>query len=263
MWRQVNRSDRDRGQPMARKLALFDFEGALFAGRGAGAIEPAARELLADLQRRGVTVGVVGGADARDMEARLGAGLRPTFVFADDGIVAYRDGRLLGCKSIAVHLGEARLQSVLNFCLRYISLLEIPVKRGTFVEFRNGLLSVSPIGRDCTPDEASAFERYDAEKAVRARMIDAIQKRFADYDLSCSLRGPASFDVRPRGWDRTQCLRYVLPDREFDEIHFFGSPETSPELLASPAVVGHAVAGHGGGGGADAAARARAVFGLD
>ena len=33
---------------------------------------------------------------------------------------------------------------------RYISELDIPVMRGTFIEFRNGMLNVSPIGRNCS-----------------------------------------------------------------------------------------------------------------
>jgi hypothetical protein len=44
--------------------------------------------------------------------------------------------------------------------------LEIPVKRGTFVEFRIGMLNVSPIGRNCSQEERDAFEKYDAETKV-------------------------------------------------------------------------------------------------
>lgn len=33
--------------------------------------------------------------------------------------------------------------------------------RGTFIEFRNGMLNVSPIGRNCTQEERIAFFEYD------------------------------------------------------------------------------------------------------
>lgn len=33
--------------------------------------------------------------------------------------------------------------------------------RGTFVEFRNGLINVSPIGRNCSQEERIAFNEYD------------------------------------------------------------------------------------------------------
>lgn len=43
-------------------------------------------------------------------------------------------------------LGEARLKEFINFVLAYLATLDIPIKRGTFIEFRTGMLNVSPIG---------------------------------------------------------------------------------------------------------------------
>jgi hypothetical protein len=34
--------------------------------------------------------------------------------------------------------GEDKLKKLLNFLLIYIANLDIPIKRGTFIEFRNG-----------------------------------------------------------------------------------------------------------------------------
>lgn len=36
--------------------------------------------------------------------------------------------------------GEDRLKQFINFVLHYIADLDIPIKRGTFIEFRNGML---------------------------------------------------------------------------------------------------------------------------
>ena len=33
--------------------------------------------------------------------------------------------------------------------------------RGTFIEFRSGMLNVSPIGRNCSQEERDDFEKYD------------------------------------------------------------------------------------------------------
>lgn len=33
--------------------------------------------------------------------------------------------------------------------------------RGTFVEFRSGLINISPIGRNCSKEERDDFEKYD------------------------------------------------------------------------------------------------------
>jgi hypothetical protein len=32
---------------------------------------------------------------------------------------------------------------------------------GTFIEFRNGLINVSPVGRNCSKEERDVFEAYD------------------------------------------------------------------------------------------------------
>lgn len=45
------------------------------------------------------------------------------------------------------HYSEGQLKRLISFILHYIADLDIPIKRGTFIEFRTGMLNVSPIGR--------------------------------------------------------------------------------------------------------------------
>ena len=42
------------------------------------------------------------------------------------------------------------MNRLISFILKYLSTIELPQKRGTFIEFRNGMLNVSPIGRNCS-----------------------------------------------------------------------------------------------------------------
>lgn len=58
-------------------------------------------------------------------------------------------------------MGEEKLQKFINFSLRYMSEITLPVKRGTFVEFRNGLINVCPVGRSCSQEERDQFGEYD------------------------------------------------------------------------------------------------------
>lgn len=76
--------------------------------------------------------------------------------------------------------------------------LDIPVKRGTFIEFRNGMLNVSPIGRNCSQAERDEFERYDNGAGVRKAFVAALRQRFTDMDLEFSIGGQISFDVFPK-----------------------------------------------------------------
>jgi phosphomannomutase len=168
------------------------------------------------------------------------------YVFSENGLVAYKAGELIAVQSLSKHLGEARLQEVLNFMLQYLSNIDdIPIKRGTFIEFRNGMLNVSPIGRNCSQEGRDAFEHHDLKHGVRKRFVEALKARFPDLDLVYSIGGQISFDVFPKGWDKTYCLRYVEDD--FDEIHFFGDKTfqggNDYEIYEHAGTVGHCVTG--------------------
>jgi len=58
------------------------------------------------------------------------------FCFAENGLTAYRIGEELASSSFVGWLGEDKYKELVNFCLRYMSEIDLPVKRGTFVEFR-------------------------------------------------------------------------------------------------------------------------------
>lgn len=63
---------------------------------------------------------------------------------------------------------------MINFSLKYIADLDIPVKRGTFLEYRNGMMNISPIGRNCSKDERNAFEEYDKTANIRTNFVLAL-----------------------------------------------------------------------------------------
>ena len=157
--------------PTGRRIVLFDVDGTLTASRGR-----ATPALLGFLKRlRGVTAtGMVGGSDLAKQREQLGEDVLDIFdyVFPENGLVAYKAGSPLASTSIREHLGEASLKALINFCLIYIGNLDIPIKRGTFVEFRTGMLNVCPIGRNCSQAERDEFERYDAAHGVRKVRAD-------------------------------------------------------------------------------------------
>jgi phosphomannomutase len=51
--------------------------------------------------------------------------------------------------------------------------------------------------------------------------VKVLQEKFQRLNLTFSIGGQISFDIFPRGWDKTYCLRHVEKD-DFEEIHFFG-----------------------------------------
>jgi phosphomannomutase len=227
-----------------RILALFDVDGTLTIPRGE--ITDSMKDFLIDLSKN-VTVGIVGGSDLPKQEEQLGKGVVSLFPFnfSQNGLVAYKNGELLEVQTIAKFLGEDNVKRIVNWTLAYLSKVDIPVKRGTFIEFRSGMFNISPIGRNCSREERNDFERYDWEHHVRENMVQAMKQEFGDtIDLTYSIGGQISFDCFPTGWDKSYCLKFVDP-AEFDEIHFFGD-KTMPggndyEIFTHPRVIGHTV----------------------
>lgn len=63
----------------------------------------------------------------------------------------------------------------------------MPFKRGTFIEFRTGMINISPVGRNCTKEERIQFYEYDLEHQIRQKFIQAIKKEFPDLALTYSI----------------------------------------------------------------------------
>ncbi|KAI9168262.1 Phosphomannomutase 1 [Blastocladiella emersonii ATCC 22665] len=224
-------------------LVLFDVDGTLTPARKI--VSKEVLDTLARLKSK-VVVGFVGGSDLPKQFEQLGENALEMFdfCFSENGLTAYRLGKQLASQSFINYLGEDKYKRLANFILRYIADLDLPVKRGTFIEFRNGMINVSPIGRNCSHPERDAFEAYDKVHGVRAAMVAALRREFADLDLTYSIGGQISFDVFPTGWDKTYCLRHVRPEG-FKTIHFFGDKThqggNDYEIFTHPDVVGHAV----------------------
>ncbi|XP_039781562.1 phosphomannomutase-like isoform X10 [Panicum virgatum] len=84
--------------------------------------------------------GVLGGSDLVKIMEQLGR----TVITDYDYVVAHTNGELIGTQSLKSFLGEDKLKVSLY--------LDIPIKRGTFIEFRRGMINVSPIGRNCSQE---------------------------------------------------------------------------------------------------------------
>ena len=204
----------------SRILVLFDVDGTLTEPR-----QKVSDEMLhfLDLLKKRVSVGIVGGSDLIKQKEQMGANIinEVNYSFSENGLVAYKDGLLIGTTKINDYLGEENIKNIINFSLDYISKLNIPIKRGTFIEYRSGMLNISPIGRNCSLEERNEFEKYDSANNIRKEFIEALKKKFNNLSLNYSIGGQISFDLFPEGWDKTYCLKY-LDKSDYDKIYFFG-----------------------------------------
>ncbi|KAK4542077.1 hypothetical protein LTR36_007108 [Oleoguttula mirabilis] len=256
-------------RPIKNTVVLFDVDETLTPARRA--VAPEMLHLLSALRHK-VAIGYVGGSDFAKQQEQLGTPAIPVttlfdFCFAENGLVAYRLGQPLASHSFIKWIGEDNYKRLVRFLLHYVADLDLPIKRGTFVEFRNGMINVSPIGRNASNQERADFNAYDDEHQVRAKFIEAVKKEFPDLGLTYSIGGMISFDVFPHGWNKTYCLQHIENEKtlpggvEYTTIHFFGD-KTSPggndyELYDDPRTIGHSVKGP-----ADTMAQLKELFGL-
>ncbi|CAE8638293.1 unnamed protein product [Polarella glacialis] len=226
-----------------RIIALFDVDGTLTEPRKV--VSPETVAYLEALRER-IAIGVVGGSDLVKQKEQLGDSPNMfDFCFSENGLLAFKDGNQIGQTSFKDHLGEEKLKKLINWVLKYFAELDIPVKRGTFIEFRQGMLNLSPIGRNCSREERNDFEKFDLANGIRKTMVEKMRVEFADYNLTYSIGGQISFDLFPQGWDKTYCLRY-LPEGDFDEVYFFGDKTFEGgndfEIYDHPRTKGHSIA---------------------
>ncbi|XP_062865868.1 phosphomannomutase 2 [Trichomycterus rosablanca] len=224
-------------------LCLFDVDGTLTAARQKAT--PHMLEFLNKLRQK-VRVGVVGGSDLTKIKEQLGDDVtkQVDYVFAENGLVAYRFGQLHSVQSIQAYLGEEILQDFINFCLDYMAKIKLPKKRGTFIEFRNGMLNISPIGRSCSQEERIEFFELDKTEKIREKFVAVLKEKFGQKGLAFSIGGQISFDVFPEGWDKRYCLGIVEKDT-YKTIHFFGDKiqigGNDYEIYTDPRTIGHEV----------------------
>mmetsp|Transcript_28742 Transcript_28742/g.27709 ORF Transcript_28742/g.27709 Transcript_28742/m.27709 type:complete len:168 (+) Transcript_28742:79-582(+) len=163
---------------------------------------------LEAVRAKGVAIGIVSGSDLTKIKEQVGEEWtkKADYTFSENGLYALKNGEFFAQKSIKDELGEEKLKKFVNFTLKYLCDLDIPIKRGTFIEYRTGMINVSPIGRNCSREERNEFEEYDKVHNVRKQFVEALQKEFCNEKLTFSIGGQISFDVFPTGWDKSFCL---------------------------------------------------------
>ncbi|KAK1085061.1 Phosphomannomutase 1 [Friedmanniomyces endolithicus] len=240
-------------RPIKNTVVLFDVDNTLTVPRVPA--KPEMLQLLSALRHK-VAIGFVGGSDLAKQQEQLGTPQIPVttlfdFCFSENGLTAYCLGSPLSSQTFIGWLGETKYKALVKFILHYVADLDIPVKRGTFLEFRNGMVNVSPIGRNASVEERNEYQRYDLENKVREKFIEALRKEFPDIGLTYSIGGQISFDVFPQGWNKTYCLQHIENEKnvpggvDYTTIHFFGDKTfeggNDYEIYADKRTVGHSV----------------------
>ena len=213
-----------------KNLILFDVDGTLTESR-----QKVKDDMIGTLFRlknkENVELGIVGGSDINKQKEQLGDEVMSLFkyIFSENGLVAFKDNQQFNNESLITKLGSSSFEKLINMCLLSLSKCDSSCKRGNFIELRNGMINVSPIGRNCSQEEREVFYKKDKEYKYRDNLIKLIKSKWEEHmyysedkevELQFSIGGMISIDIFPIGWDKTYCLQFV--ENDYDKIYFFG-----------------------------------------
>ena len=187
-WNPYTRSSRKLATPSS---SVYPFHCATTNNKLSPILQQASDEILATLKalRTQCAIGSVGGSDMPKQQEQVGRNTTDVttlfdFCFAENGLTAYKLGESLPSNCFIKWIGEDQYKELASFALHYIADLDIPIKRGTFIEFRNGMINVSPIGRNASIQERLDFQEYDLEHGVRKEMVRVMRERFGHLGLT-------------------------------------------------------------------------------
>ena len=231
---------------MSKKiLFLFDVDGTLTNSREI--IKDEMKDFLYKLKNNiNFHIGFVGGSNLEKQREQLTEEVFNLFhyKFPENGMVAYENNDMINNVSFFDFIDEESYKRFINFCLKYISEIDLPKKRGTFIELRRGMVNISPIGRNCTKEEREEFYEFDKKNKIRENMVKVLKKEFSAVPLDYAIGGQISIDVFPKGMNKTYCLKLIKKER-YEKIYFFGDRTfeggNDYELFNHPDVIGYSV----------------------
>lgn len=111
----------------------------------------------------------------------------------------------LGCKKYRI-LIEELIYSQVDMIRSGVPLT------GHFINCRGSMINWSPIGRNANDDEREEFIKIDKDENLRDRVINELDAildlRKVKSDVIIKLGGDTSFDIYPKGWDKTYGLKH-------------------------------------------------------
>ena len=91
---------------------------------------------------------------------------------------------------------------------------------GNFIDCRGSMINWCPIGRNATNDDRKKWVALDQKHNIRNNFIDCYFRAPIYESVEVKLGGSTSFDIFPKGWDKTYWLKFV--ENDFDKIYFYG-----------------------------------------
>lgn len=201
------------------KLLLFDVDGTLTIPRNK--IKSNIIDFLILLSSLpNITLGIISGSDYQKIKEQLGENVLNLFdyICTENGLVSFYKNKIIHSNSIIKEIGDFKYNLLINDIFLLMSKINLPIKRGNFIELRTGMINISPIGRSCTQQERDDFYQLDLQYQYRKFLVDNL--KINHPYLEFVIGGQISIDIFPIGWNKTYCLNII--DYNKYNIYFIG-----------------------------------------
>lgn len=94
---------------------------------------------------------------------------------------------------------------------------KFPIRTGTNIDIRPGLVNFSIIGRGCTKEQRLSYIVWDKEIGERSKIAEKLRLIFPEYDVQVA--GETGIDITLKGKDKSQIIRDFDSN---DKLWFFG-----------------------------------------
>lgn len=166
-------------------------------------------------------LGLVGGGTYGRILEQMGPAISYfKYIFAECGSVVYVDGFLFLEKNMLNVCDRDRLNLLIKRAL--IKIAEMPIlHHGNPIDFRKGLVNISPPGMQATSYERNIFLEKDREENLRRDLLADLRQHDPDRKFEICLGGAVGIAIYPPGWDKSQV------------VDFFSTLETGPSPMGT------------------------------
>ena len=194
-------------------LLLFDVDGTLCNSGEIASSEMI--QILTKLKNK-YTLGIVGGGKYEKIKHQFSDKLYDifTYVFTESGIINYKNNIKIYEDDIRNKINITKINNIL---LKYLCDLDLPIKTGTFIDLRRGLIYFTPIGQNCTTQDRSNFILLDKKNNIRQKIIKDLSKLLPELEIMSG--GEIGLSISPKGWNKSFVLRFLKKEKN---IIFFG-----------------------------------------
>tara|TARA_B100000900_G_scaffold415592_1_gene446131 strand:- start:5495 stop:6307 length:813 start_codon:yes stop_codon:yes gene_type:complete len=215
-------------------IVLFDMDGTLTPARKK--MDMSVLRALKELQDAGYDIGIVTGSGLDYLKEQcdimfedLNFDHKLVHYFPCNGTeyISYKNNseNFLYRMSMEKEIGSKKYRDIIYRLIENQNRLKrktygkhIPLT-GNFIDCRGSMINWCPIGRNANHDERAIWKDLDNKHNIRNNLLDMYFRDPAYESVEVKLGGSTSFDIYPKGWDKS----YVLKNfSDKDSIWFVG-----------------------------------------